>query len=124
MACWWLARWQNWKNLAVHASLTCTNILSISCVLLVHNVLHRWHASQRCLTAGLNLARCPVRKQHYPFTQKTQPPPADFIAEGLDQTRGWFYTLNVLAAALFDQPAFRNVVVNGTILDAHGKKNV
>ncbi len=64
----------------------------------------------------------PCAQQHYPFTQKTQPPPADFIAEGLDQTRGWFYTLNVLAAALFDQPAFRNVVVNGTILDAHGKK--
>ena len=64
----------------------------------------------------------PCAQQHYPFKQKTQPPPADFIAEGLDQTRGWFYTLNVLAAALFDQPAFRNVVVNGTILDAHGKK--
>ena len=64
----------------------------------------------------------PCAQQHYPFTQKTPPPPADFIAEGLDQTRGWFYTLNVLAAALFDQPAFRNVVVNGTILDAHGKK--
>ena len=64
----------------------------------------------------------PAAQQHYPFTHKTAPPPADFVAEGLDQTRGWFYTLNVLAAALFDQPAFRNVVVNGTILDAQGKK--
>lgn len=64
----------------------------------------------------------PCAQQHYPFTQQKQPPPADFIAEGLDQTRGWFYTLNVLATALFDQPAFRNVVVNGTILDAQGKK--
>ncbi len=64
----------------------------------------------------------PCAQQHYPFTQQTPPPPADFIAEGLDQTRGWFYTLNVLAAALFDQPAFKNVVVNGTILDAEGKK--
>ena len=64
----------------------------------------------------------PCAQQHYPFTQKEQPRVADFIAEGLDQTRGWFYTLNVLAAALFDQPAFRNVVVNGTILDAQGKK--
>ncbi len=64
----------------------------------------------------------PCAQQHYPFSHKTTPPPADFIAEGLDQTRGWFYTLNVLATALFDQPAFRNVVVNGTILDAQGKK--
>ena len=66
----------------------------------------------------------PCAQRHYPFAQDQAqpPPPADFIAEGLDQTRGWFYTLNVLAAALFDQPAFRNVVVNGTILDTQGKK--
>ena len=64
----------------------------------------------------------PCAQNHYPFTQAEPPSPADFIAEGLDQTRGWFYTLNVLAAALFDQPAFRNVVVNGTILDEQGKK--
>jgi isoleucyl-tRNA synthetase len=48
--------------------------------------------------------------------------PADFIAEGLDQTRGWFYTLHVLAVALFGTPAFKNVVVNGMILAADGKK--
>lgn len=64
----------------------------------------------------------PCAQQHYPFSRKEQPAVADFIAEGLDQTRGWFYTLNVLATALFDQPAFKNVVVNGTILDAQGKK--
>ncbi|MDE3270286.1 MAG: isoleucine--tRNA ligase [Pseudomonadota bacterium] len=64
----------------------------------------------------------PCAQNHYPFTQATQPAVADFIAEGLDQTRGWFYTLNVLSTALFDQPAFKNVVVNGTILDAQGKK--
>jgi isoleucyl-tRNA synthetase len=48
--------------------------------------------------------------------------PADFIAEGLDQTRGWFYTLHVLGTALFDKPAFKNVVVNGMVLAADGKK--
>ncbi len=48
--------------------------------------------------------------------------PADFIAEGLDQTRGWFYTLHVLGVALFGQPAFKNVVVNGLILASDGKK--
>ncbi|MDZ7827817.1 MAG: class I tRNA ligase family protein [Gammaproteobacteria bacterium] len=44
------------------------------------------------------------------------------MAEGLDQTRGWFYTLTVLAAALFDQPAFQNVIVNGIVLAEDGTK--
>lgn len=48
--------------------------------------------------------------------------PADFIGEGLDQTRGWFYTLNVLSVALFKKPAFKNVIVNGIILAEDGNK--
>lgn len=48
--------------------------------------------------------------------------PADFIAEGLDQTRGWFYTLMVLSTALFDEPAFHNCVVNGIVLAKDGRK--
>jgi isoleucyl-tRNA synthetase len=67
----------------------------------------------------------PYAQFHYPFENKSSVEstfPADFIAEGLDQTRGWFYTLNVLATALFDKPAFKNVVVNGIILDETGKK--
>ncbi len=55
----------------------------------------------------------------------TQAPPvfpAQFIAEGLDQTRGWFYTLLVLSTALFDKPAFQNVVVNGLVLAEDGQK--
>ncbi|MBA3701167.1 MAG: isoleucine--tRNA ligase [Planctomycetes bacterium] len=55
---------------------------------------------------------------------KQAPPvfPAQFIAEGLDQTRGWFYTLLVLSTALFDKPAFQNVVVNGLVLAEDGQK--
>jgi isoleucyl-tRNA synthetase len=67
----------------------------------------------------------PYAQQHYPFenVEKFESEfPADFICEGLDQTRGWFYTLNVLATALFDKPAFKNVVVNGLILASDGKK--
>jgi isoleucyl-tRNA synthetase len=67
----------------------------------------------------------PYAQNHYPFENKEHFErnfPADFICEGLDQTRGWFYTLVVLAAGLFDEPAFRNVVVNGLILDSEGKK--
>ncbi len=48
--------------------------------------------------------------------------PADFIAEGLDQTRGWFYTLLVLSVSLFDTIPFKNVIVNGLVLAGDGKK--
>jgi isoleucyl-tRNA synthetase len=69
----------------------------------------------------------PYAQNHYPFdTSKVEYVehnlPADFIAEGLDQTRGWFYTLHVLSTALFGRPAFKNVIVNGMILAADGKK--
>jgi isoleucyl-tRNA synthetase len=67
----------------------------------------------------------PYAQVHYPFENKAafqQQFPADFIAEGLDQTRGWFYTLTALSTALFDKPAFKNVVVNGMVLAEDGKK--
>ena len=67
----------------------------------------------------------PYGQQHYPFENRERFEnnfPAHFIAEGLDQTRGWFYTLHILAAALFDQPAFSNCVVNGMILASDGRK--
>ncbi|MDA3874365.1 MAG: isoleucine--tRNA ligase [Kiritimatiellae bacterium] len=67
----------------------------------------------------------PYAQQHYPFENAEQFEnrfPADFIAEGLDQTRGWFYTLMVLGTILFDKPAFRNVVVNGLVLAEDGQK--
>ena len=67
----------------------------------------------------------PYAQSHYPFENKQHFEanfPADFICEGLDQTRGWFYTLTVLAAAIFDAPAFKNVVVNGLVLAEDGKK--
>ena len=67
----------------------------------------------------------PYAQNHYPFEHKKEFEesfPADFIGEGLDQTRGWFYTLTVLAAALFKKPAFKNVIVNGIILAEDGAK--
>jgi isoleucyl-tRNA synthetase len=67
----------------------------------------------------------PYAQNHYPFENKEHFEgnfPADFIAEGLDQTRGWFYTLMVLSTALFDKPAFKNVVVNGMVLAEDGLK--
>ena len=67
----------------------------------------------------------PYGQAHYPFENKERVEstfPADFIAEGLDQTRGWFYTLMVLSTALFDKPAFRNNIVNGIVKAEDGKK--
>jgi isoleucyl-tRNA synthetase len=67
----------------------------------------------------------PYAQRHYPFENKEsfeQGFPADFIAEGLDQTRGWFYTLMVLSTALFGKPAFKNLIVNGLVLAADGQK--
>ena len=67
----------------------------------------------------------PYAQQHYPFENKEYFEshfPANFISEGLDQTRGWFYTLTVLAALLFDRPAFQNCVVNGLVLASDGRK--
>ena len=67
----------------------------------------------------------PYAQHHYPFEDPeafARRFPADYIAEGLDQTRGWFYTLLVLSTALFDQAPFRNCVVNGLILAEDGRK--
>lgn len=67
----------------------------------------------------------PYAQMHYPFENKESLEstfPADFIAEGLDQTRGWFYTLTVLSTALFNKPAFKNCIVNGMVLAEDGKK--
>lgn len=67
----------------------------------------------------------PYAQLHYPFENRERFErgfPADFIAEGLDQTRGWFYTLMVISTCLFDKPAFKNLIVNGLVLAADGKK--
>jgi len=67
----------------------------------------------------------PYAQWHYPFENKDQFKksfPADFIAEGVDQTRGWFYTLHALAVMLFDSVAYKTVVSNGLVLDKNGNK--
>jgi isoleucyl-tRNA synthetase len=67
----------------------------------------------------------PYAQQHFPFENKEafeQSFPADFIAEGVDQTRGWFYTLHALGVLLFDSVAYKTVVSNGLVLDKNGNK--
>ncbi|MBX7155137.1 MAG: isoleucine--tRNA ligase, partial [Bacteriodetes bacterium] len=81
----------------------------------VHEVIDVWYDS----------GSMPFAQFHYPFENKElfeKSFPADFIAEGIDQTRGWFYTLHNIATATFDSVAYKNVVVNELILDKKGEK--
>lgn len=69
----------------------------------------------------------PYAQWHYPFENKekidqNQSFPADYIAEGVDQTRGWFYTLHAIATTVFDSVAYKNVISNGLVLDKNGNK--
>ncbi len=67
----------------------------------------------------------PYAQVHYPFEHKEdfkEVYPADFIAEGVDQTRGWFFTLHAIASMLFDSVAFKNIISNGLVLDKNGNK--
>ena len=73
----------------------------------------------------------PYAQLHYPFENKdlVENPdpakryfPADYIAEGVDQTRGWFFTLHAISTIMFDQPAYKNVISNGLVLDKNGNK--
>ena len=67
----------------------------------------------------------PFAQQHFPFENKEDFEasfPADFIAEGVDQTRGWFFTLHAISTMLFGTPAYKNVIANGLVLDGEGQK--
>jgi isoleucyl-tRNA synthetase len=80
---------------------------------------------EKVLDCWFESGSMPFAQLHYPFENKEKFEknfPANFISEGLDQTRGWFYTLTVLAAQLFDKPAFENCIVNGIVLASDGRK--
>jgi isoleucyl-tRNA synthetase len=85
----------------------------------------KYRRTSEVLDCWFESGSMPYAQYHYPFEDKEKFEmnfPAEFIAEGLDQTRGWFYTLVVLGAALFDKSPFKNVIVNGLILAEDGKK--
>ncbi len=64
----------------------------------------------------------PFAQSHYPFEKDSFVFPADFIAEGVDQTRGWFFTLHAIATMIMDDVSFKNIISNGLVLDAKGNK--
>ena len=82
-----------------------------------------YHRTPEVLDCWFESGSMPYAQQHYMGEGDASSFfPADFIAEGLDQTRGWFYTLMVLGTCLFDKSPYRNVVVNGLVLAEDGKK--
>lgn len=84
-----------------------------------------YHRIEEVLDCWFESGSMPYAQLHYPFENKDyfeESFPAEFIAEGLDQTRGWFYTLLVLSQALYQKPAFKNVIVNGIVMAEDGKK--
>jgi isoleucyl-tRNA synthetase len=85
----------------------------------------RYRRTPEVLDCWFESGAMPYGQKHYPFDNRERFEatfPADFIAEGLDQTRAWFYYLLVLSTALFDKPAFKNVIVNGLVLAEDGRK--
>jgi len=85
----------------------------------------KYHRTPEVIDVWFDSGSMPFAQFHYPFENQelfNQQFPADFIAEGVDQTRGWFYTLHNIATALFNKPAYKNIVVNELILDSKGVK--
>ncbi len=96
------------------------DLIEVPCV--CGKVMHR---IPDVLDTWFDSGSMPYAQMHYPFENKErfeQNFPAQFIAEGIDQTRCWFYYLHVLGSALKEKPAFKNVIVNGTVLAEDGKK--
>jgi isoleucyl-tRNA synthetase len=94
-------------------------------VVLVSDSGQPMHREMDLIDVWFDSGAMPYAQWHYPFENEAKfrdSFPADFIAEGVDQTRGWFYTLHAIAAMVFDSVSFKTVVSNGLVLDAEGNK--
>ena len=94
-------------------------------VVLVSSKGERMERESDLIDVWFDSGSMPYAQWHYPFENKEifeRNFPANFIAEGVDQTRGWFYTLHAIATMVFDSVAFKNVVSNGLVLDKNGQK--
>ncbi len=94
-------------------------------IILVSDCGKKMYREPDLIDVWFDAGAMPYAQWHYPFENKAtfkKNFPADFIAEGVDQTRGWFFTLHAIAVMLFDSVAFKQVVVNGLVLDKYGNK--
>lgn len=94
-------------------------------IVLVSSNGHVMHRESDLIDVWFDSGAMPYAQWHYPFENQeifNENYPADFISEGVDQTRGWFFTLHAIAGMLFDSVAFKNVVSTGLVLDKNGNK--
>ena len=94
-------------------------------IVLVSSKGEPMHREPDLIDVWFDSGAMPYAQVHYPFENKegfSDVYPADFIAEGVDQTRGWFFTLHAIASMLFDSVAFRNIISNGLVLEKNGNK--
>ncbi|MFO8235529.1 MAG: isoleucine--tRNA ligase [Bacteroidales bacterium] len=94
-------------------------------IILVSPSGKKMHREQALIDVWFDSGAMPYAQHHYPFENKAhfgELFPADYIAEGVDQTRGWFFTLHTIAVMLFDSVAFKNIISNGLVLDKDGNK--
>jgi isoleucyl-tRNA synthetase len=111
---------ENYAQVDLHKNIVDT-------ILLVSTSGKVMHRESDLIDVWFDSGSMPYAQWHYPFENKEKIDhatdfPADFIAEGVDQTRGWFYTLHVIGGLVFDNIAYKNVVSNGLVLDKKGQK--
>ncbi len=97
----------------------------VDSIILISSKGEPMHRESDLIDVWFDSGAMPYAQLHYPFENADRFDsvfPADFVAEGVDQTRGWFYTLHAIAAMLFDSVAFRNIISNGLVLDKNGNK--
>jgi isoleucyl-tRNA synthetase len=99
----------------------------VDTIVLVSSNGEPMHREADLIDVWFDSGSMPYAQWHYPFENKEKiyngaAYPADFIAEGVDQTRGWFYTLHAISTMVFDQVSYKNVVSNGLVLDKNGLK--
>src|SRR5690606_31618855 len=94
-------------------------------VILVSEERQKMYRETDLIEVWFDSGAMPYAQWHYPFENQEKFKknyPADFISEGVDQTRGWFFTLHAIAGMLFDSVAFRNVISTELVLDKNGQK--
>ncbi len=97
----------------------------VDAIILVSPLGKPMHREPDLIDVWFDSGAMPYAQWHYPFEHKddfNKLFPADFIAEGVDQTRGWFFTLHTIAVMLFDSVAYKNIISNGLVLDKNGNK--
>jgi isoleucyl-tRNA synthetase len=111
---------ENYANIDLHKNI-------VDAIILVSPSGKAMNRESDLIDVWFDSGSMPYAQLHYPFENKemidsNKAFPADFIAEGVDQTRGWFYTLHAIGTAVFDSVAYKNVMSNGLVLDKNGQK--